>query len=561
MKLKGNYFLTLKENVKDEESISANLLVRSGMIKKVGSGIYAFLPLGYRVLKKIENIIREEMDNISSNELVMPSILPEEYYEKSGRLEAFGDDMFRLHDRAGRGYVLGPTHEELFVEVAKDVIQSYKDMPLSLYQIANKYRDEPRSRFGLIRTREFIMKDAYTFDKNEEELAKAYQAMFDAYHKIFKRIGLSYEVVQADTGAMGGSLSEEFQAICDIGEDTLVICDDCGYATNHEVCECISSDKASEEKELEKELLHTPNTGTIQDLFDNYGIAPEKTVKTLLYKVDDKFYAFLLRGDRELNENKVKKLLKASAVEMATPEEDEEITSAKVGFAGPIDLEVPIIIDQEVLNMKNFLVGANKTDYHYINVNLKDFTYSQVADIRFIEVSDCCPKCGGKLTFKKGIEVGNTFKLGTKYSESLGLYYTDEENKLKPVVMGCYGIGVARILAAYIEQHHDDDGIIFNSEISPYDVSIVIVNTKDEEQVKLAEEIYATLEKRGVSVLLDNRDVRAGIKFKDMDLIGIPKRITVGRGVSEGVVEYKERTSSEATSYKVSNVLELFETK
>lgn len=544
MKLQGNYFFTQKEDVKDEESVSANLLVRAGMIKKVGSGIYTFLPMGLRVLKKIEAVVREEMNAISSNELVMPSILPEELYAKSGRVEAFGDDMFHLSDRYDRRYVLGPTHEELFVEVAKDVIQSHKDMPLSLYQIANKYRDEPRSRYGLIRTREFIMKDAYTFDKDEEDLSKAYQAMFNAYHKIFQRLGLTYEVVQADTGAMGGSLSEEFQAICDIGEDVLVICDDCGYATNIEVCECMESHFSNDAIEKEKELLHTPNVGTIQDLYDQYKIEPVDTVKTLIYKVDGKFYAFLIRGDRELNEAKIVKLLKAKEVVMATPEEDEEITHAKVGFAGPIDLDIPVIIDYELLSMKNFLVGANKSDYHYINVNLKDFQYDQVADLRMVTEDDVCPHCGGKLHFKKGIEVGNTFKLGTKYSESLGLYYTDQDNQLKPVVMGCYGIGIARILAAYVEQHHDDNGIMFSNELAPYDVAIVIANAKDDVQVALAEEIYRELQSRGLEVLLDNRDLRAGVKFKDMDLIGIPKRITVGRKASEGIVEYKERNSS-----------------
>ena len=555
MKLRGNYFYTQKEDVKDEESVSANLLVRAGMIKKVGSGIYTFLPLGYRVLKNIENIIREEMNAISSNELVMPSILPEDVYAKSGRLDAFGDDMFRLSDRYDRCYVLGPTHEEMFVEVAKDVIQSHKDMPLSLYQIANKYRDEPRSRYGLIRTREFIMKDAYTFDKDEESLSNSYQAMFDAYHRIFKRVGLDYEVVRADTGAMGGSLSEEFQAICDIGEDTLVICNDCGYATNIEVCECKNSSVLDSEKELAKELFYTPSVGTIEDLNQNYQIHPSKMVKTLLYKVDDKFYAFLIRGDRELNETKISKLLQARDVVMATPLEDEEITHAKVGFAGPIGLDIPIIIDSEILSMKNFVVGANRTHYHYIHVNLSDFKYDMVADIRTVSEGDVCPRCGGSLMFKKGIEVGNTFKLGTKYSEALGLYYTDEDNQLKPVVMGCYGIGVARILAAYVEQHHDDSGIIFSPEVAPYQVSIVIINMKDDNQITLAEELYQQLLSQGKSVLLDNRDLRAGVKFKDMDLVGIPIRITVGRGAKDGIVEIKNRENSEVIEVDKNNVL------
>ncbi len=556
MRLKNNYFLTLKEDVKGEESVSANLLVRAGMIKKVGSGIYAFLPLGLRVLKKIEDVIRKEMDAISSNELVMPSILPEELYEKSGRLKAFGDDMFRLSDRYDRRYVLGPTHEELFVEVAKDVIQSHKDMPLSLYQIANKYRDEPRSRYGLIRTREFIMKDAYTFDKDEEDLDKSYQKMFCAYHKIFQKIGLDYEVVRADTGSMGGSLSEEFQAICDIGEDVLVICNDCGYATNIEVCECRDADILSDDVEKEKELLYTPNVGTIQDLYEYYQIEPTNTVKTLIYKVDGLFYAFLIRGDRELNESKITKLLNAREVLLATPDEDEKITHAQAGFAGPIDLEIPVIIDSEILSMKNFLVGANKSDYHYINVNLKDFLYERVADLRMVAEGDHCPCCGGTLMFKKGIEVGNTFKLGTKYSDALELYYTDQNNELKPVVMGCYGIGVARVLAAYVEQHHDDRGIVFNSLLSPYDVCIVIVNMKDLSQVSLAEKIYEKLQKMGISVMLDDRDIRVGVKFKDMDLIGICHRITVGRGASHGVVEYRKRDSLQTIEIEEDKILD-----
>lgn len=556
MKLQGNYFFTQKEDVKDEECVSANLLVRAGMIKKVGSGIYTFLPMGYRVLKKIEKVVREEMNAISSNELIMPSILPEELYAKSGRVEAFGDDMFHLFDRYDRRYVLGPTHEELFVEVAKDVIQSHKDMPLSLYQIANKYRDEPRSRYGLIRTREFVMKDAYTFDKDEEGLARSYQAMFDAYHKIFQRLGLTYEVVQADTGAMGGSLSEEFQAICDIGEDVLAICNQCGCANNIEVCECGKTEVVYNNPEKEKELFFTPNVGTIQDLYDQYQIEPIDTVKTLIYKVDGNFYAFLIRGDRELNEAKIVKLFHTQEVEMATPEEDEKITHAKVGFAGPINLDIPVVIDYELLSMQNFLVGANQSDYHYINVNLKDFHYDMVADLRMVSESDCCSKCGGKLIFKKGIEVGNTFKLGTKYSESLGLYYSDQNNQLKPVVMGCYGIGIARILASYVEQHHDDNGILFSSEMAPYEVAIVIANMKDENQVSLAEKLYHELIEKGIEVLLDNRNLRAGVKFKDMDLIGIPKRITVGRKASDGIIEYKLRDEAESREVEISKILE-----
>lgn len=551
MRLSKSYFLTKKENLKDDECVSSNLLVRAGMIKKVGSGIFAFLPMGLRVFRKIENVVREEMNNIGSQELVMPSLLPEDYYIDSGRRSVFGDDMFSLKDRVGRDYVLGPTHEELFVEVCRDMIKSYKDMPISLYQMANKYRDEPRSRYGLIRTREFVMKDAYTFDKDLEGLDESYKLMFDAYKKIFDRIGIDYRIVRASTGAMGGLLSEEFQAITDIGEDIVVTCDNCGFSTNIEICDVKGECEKSNEETKEKELLYTPNCGTINDLYEKFGIDSKKTCKTMIYKVDDKFYAFMVRGDREVNEYKISRLLNAVSVEMATAEEDEKITGANVGFAGPIDLSIPVIIDNEVLCMKNFLVGANKSDYHYINTNLNDFKYEQVADIRNVCEDDKCPECGHDLSFKHGIEVGNTFKLGTKYSESMGLYFADENNKLKPVLMGCYGIGVARIMAAVVEQNHDEDGIIFPEIIAPYNLAIVVVNSKDETQMKVANELYEKYKKDGIEVILDDRDVRAGVKFKDMDLIGIPKRIVVGKKASDGIVELKYRNSSDVEEINI----------
>ena len=558
MKLKNSYFFTKREDSKDEESISANLLVRAGMIKKAASGIYYFLPLGLKVIRKIENIVREEMNRIGSQELVMPQLLPEEVYIASGRRDNFGSSMFSLKDRFDRSYVLGPTHEEMFVEVAKEVIKSYKDMPVSLYQMANKYRDEPRSRYGLIRTREFIMKDAYTFDKDEESLDKAYKLMYDAYKRIFDRVGLDYKIVTASCGVMGGSLSEEFQAVCDIGEDTLVLCDKCGLSTNIEVCECVHKDEPVTLECLEKELLYTPNVGTIRDIEDNYNIKPWDTVKTLIYKADGRFVALMVRGDHEVNEEKVQRLLGVKELEIASIDDDERITGAKVGFAGPIGLDVEIIMDNVILNMRNFVVGANKTDYHYKNVNLSDFKYDMVADIRNVTEEDVCPICGEKLVFKRGIEVGNTFKLGTKYSQAMGLYYADEENKLQPVVMGCYGIGVARVLAAVIEQHYDDNGMILPSEISPYDVSIVIANTKDENQVKLANDLYDKLCDLGIDVLLDDRDESAGVKFKDMDLIGIPKRIVVGKGASEGIFEYKERDSDKSINLDIDSLISMF---
>ena len=558
MKLKNSYFFTKREDSKDEESVSANLLVRSGMIKKAGSGIYYFLPMGYRVTKKIEKIVREEMNGIDCQELVMPQLLPEEVYIASGRRENFGNGMFSLKDRFNRSYVLGPTHEEMFVEAAKEVIKSHKDMPISLYQMANKYRDEPRSRYGLIRTREFVMKDAYTFDKDDEGLAIAYDKMYEAYKRIFDRVGLDYKIVTASCGVMGGTLSEEFQAVCDIGEDVLVLCDNCGLATNIEVCECVDNIEESTEEYKEKELLYTPCVGTIKDLEDNFNIKATDTVKTLIYKADGKFVALMIRGDHEVNEEKVQKLLGAKEFEMASIEEDEEITGARVGFAGPIGLNVEIIVDNVVSKMRNFLVGANKTDYHYINVNLKDFKIDKIADIRNVTEDDVCPKCGEKLSFKKGIEVGNTFKLGTKYSEAMDLYFADEDNKLKPVVMGCYGIGIARILAAVVEQNHDENGMILPKEIAPYEVCIVVANTKDEEQVRLGNELYEKLSSKGIEVLLDDRNERAGVKFKDMDLIGIPVRIVVGKKANDAIVEYKERSSSNVIELSVDELIEKF---
>lgn len=554
MKLKSSFFYTLREDVKDEESISGKLLVKSGMVKKISSGIYAYMPLGNKIMQNIERIVREEMDKTGANELKMPSLLPDEPYIASGRRNNFGHDMFSLQDRFNRSLVLGPTHEEFFVMTAREKIKSYKDMPFNIYQIANKYRDEPRPRYGLIRVREFMMKDAYSFDIDNDGLELSYQKMYQAYINIFNRIGLDYRIVKADTGTMGGFLSEEFQAITDIGEDTLVVCNKCDYASNLEVSEC-QLKEVSNEKELEKELIHTSNVGSIDDLVNKLKMDSSSMIKTLIYKAIDKFYAFLIKGNREINELKIAKFLKVDKVELASPEEVEEITNAKVGFAGPIHIDIPVIIDDEILTMKNFLVGANRTDYHYINVNLSDFQYQSVADIKNVKVGDMCPKCGHELTFKKGIEIGNTFKLGTKYSESLGLEYLDQNNELKPVVMGCYGIGLGRILASVIEQNNDENGIILPYNIAPYKVAIVLINDQDEVQVDLANELYEMLNKNGIETILDDRNLRAGVKFKDMDLIGIPIRITVGKKAIDHIVEFKLRNKKEFREININNIL------
>lgn len=561
MKLSNSYFYTMRENAKDEDSTSGNLLVRSGMIKKCNSGIYMIMPMGKRVLKKIEEIVREEMDHAGAQELLMPALIPEEIYEKSGRREAFGSNMFALKDRYQKNYVLGPTHEELFTMAAMMKGSSYKDFPYNLYQIQTKYRDETRPRYGLIRVREFIMKDAYSFDVDTDGLHTSYMKMYEAYKKIMDRCDLEYKIVKADTGAMGGSLSEEFQAITEIGEDVVVTCEGCDFSSNLEITEVIDTSKPSDEAELEMEIVETPNAKTIEDVAAFFQKDVDDFVKTLIYSVDGKTYAFLLKGDRELNETKVLKLLHANEIELASFEEVERVTHAKVGFAGPVGLECPIIMDREVANMKNFIVGANKSDHHIVNVNLKDFSVESVADIAQVHEGDICPVCGKPLKFCKGIEVGNTFKLGTKYAEALGLEYQDVNNKLHPVQMGCYGFGLERCMAAIVEQHNDEAGIIWPQSVAPFEIAIVIVSMKDEEQVRIANELYTTMKDAGIDVLLDDRKERPGVKFKDMELVGIPYRITVGRGISEGVVEFRERSASENENIVIDEIVEVVKHK
>ena len=545
MRLKHSFFYTLRENAKDEESVSGNLLTRAGMIKKTSSGVYMYLPLGYKVMKNIEKIIREEMENTGAGELLMPALIPEEVYVASKRRDAFGSDMFTLKDRFSKNYCLAPTHEELFTIAAHSKVKSYKDLPFSIYQIQDKFRDEPRSRYGLIRVREFLMKDAYSFDLDEKGLNDSYNDMYNAYKKIFARLGIDYKIVKSDTGTMGGLLSEEFQAITDIGEDKLVICDACGYAANADIAKCTLLTKKTDEEIKIRELVKTPSAGTIEEVSKYLEEDKEKFVKTLIYKIDNKFYAVLVKGNMEVNEAKLKKLLKASEVSLASVDEVEEITGAKIGFAGPIGLDIPIILDNEIMNMKNFIVGANKTDYHYKNANLEDFNYLLVADVRCITEDDCCPKCGKSLTFKNGIEIGNTFKLGTKYSKDLDLYYLNKENESMPVWMGCYGIGIGRCMASVVEQNNDDKGIIWPYEIAPFKVAIVVVNVNDDAQNDAANYLYESLRKQKISTILDDRDERAGVKFNDMDLIGIPIRITIGNKISEQVVEIKKRKDVE----------------
>lgn len=546
MKLKNSFFYTLRENVKDEDSLSGNLLVRSGMIKKSSSGVYMYMPMGYKVLKKIEAIIRDEMDKAGAQELLMPSLIPEDVYIQSGRRAGFGNSMFSLKDRFQKPFVLGPTHEELFVIAAGSRVRSYKDFPFNLYQFQTKFRDEPRPRFGLIRVREFIMKDAYSFDADLAGLDVSYQKMFDAYTHSFQRMGINFKIVTADTGVMGGLLSEEFQAVTDIGEDVLVLCDACDFASNIEVAPCLYEINNEKEELKEIERIDTPNAKTIEEVALFMQESADKFVKTLLYKTDTEVVAVCVRGDAEVNETKVRKLLEAVEIELANAETVIAITSAKVGFAGPVGLKIKVIVDKQVAEMKNFIVGANITDVHLKNVNIKDFTPAFIADVRQIKIGDVCPQCEkGHVSFSKGIEIGNTFKLGDKYAKALGLEYLDADNKLHPVVMGSYGIGPGRCLAALVEQNHDDKGILWPREIAPYQVAIVVINSRIELQNDAAAVLYSQLKEHGYEVLLDDRDERAGVKFNDMDLIGIPLRITVGKTIENNQVEIKGRRETE----------------
>ena len=562
MKLKNSFFYTIREDIKDEESISGNLLVRSGMIKKSSAGIYSYMPLGFKVLKNIENIVREEMNEINSSELLMPALIQEEVYNTANRLDSFGNSMFRLKDRFDKNYCLGPTHEELFTMCAKNNVRSFKDLPFSLYQIQTKFRDEARPRYGLIRVREFIMKDAYSFDKDIEGLDVSYNNMYNAYKKIFTRLGIDYRIVKADVGSMGGSLSEEFHALSDIGEDTLVFCENCDFASNLDVCESIVSDKETAEKQLDKDLIETKDAKTIEEVSKFLNEAPSKLVKSLVYNINGKLYLVLVKGDAEVNITKLSRLMNTERIELATDKEMNRLNTVK-GFVGPIDIKIPIIMDNEVSTMVNFIVGANKRDYHYKNVNIDDFNAEIIADIRNVKEGDMCPKCANKLKFKKGIEIGNTFKLGDKYSKNFDLTYQTSDNNLEYVQMGCYGIGIGRCLSAIVEQNHDDKGIIWPINIAPFKVAIVVVDTNNENQVETANHLYNEFKKVNIDVLLDDRNERVGVKFNDMDLIGIPIRITIGKKTDDHICDLKLRNkdNDEEISifdviYKVQDIIE-----
>ncbi|MCY7754539.1 proline--tRNA ligase [Bacillus haynesii] len=540
---------TLREVPADAEAKSHQLLLRAGFIRQNTSGVYSYMPLANKVIHKIQSIVREEMEKINAVEMLMPALQQAETWQESGRWYTYGPELMRLKDRNGREFALGATHEEVITSIVRDEVKSYKRLPLTLYQIQSKFRDEKRPRFGLLRGREFIMKDAYSFHSSAESLDETYNDMYQAYTNVFTRCGLNFRPVIADSGAMGGKDTHEFMALSDVGEDTIAYSDQSSYAANIEMAEVkeTGADGQAEMKELQE--VHTPSVKTIEEVAAFLGISPSDCMKSMLMKADGRFVLVLTRGDHEVNDIKVKNLLQAETIEFASAEEVAEITGTEPGFIGPVglDREIEIFADFAVKAMANAAAGANKTDYHYQNVNIsRDAHNVTFADLRLIQEGDPSPDGNGTIRFAKGIEVGQVFKLGTRYSEAMDATYLDENGRAQPMLMGCYGIGISRTLSAIVEQHHDDKGLIWPLEVTPYDLHILALNMKNDTQAQLAEKLYEDFKANGYDVLFDDRAERAGVKFADSDLIGLPIRITVGKRADEGVVEVKIRKTGES---------------
>ncbi|HFC97599.1 MAG TPA: proline--tRNA ligase [Thermosulfurimonas dismutans] len=547
MKLSEYFLPTLREDPAEAEAVSHRLMLRAGMIRKLASGIYSWLPMGLRTLRRVENIVREEMDRAGALEVLLPLVQPAELWKETGRWDNFGKELLRFKDRKEHDFCLGPTHEEVITDLVRREVRSYRDLPLILYQIAPKFRDEIRPRFGVMRAREFLMKDAYSFDADEEGLNRSYEAMYEAYQRIFSRCGLRFRAVLADTGAIGGSESHEFMVLAETGEDRLALCEACGYAANVELAESKKEFSYPEEKERPLEKVATPGVKSVEEVAAFLGVPPSKLVKTLLFRAGGEVVAVLIRGDLELNEVKLRNLLGVPEVEMADAETVKRVTGAPVGFAGPVALSgVRILADLSVRGLRNFVTGANEADAHLVNVNYgRDFPEPEFYDLRVVSEGDPCPRCGRPLAVTRGIEVGHIFKLGTKYSEAMRATFLDREGKERPLVMGCYGIGIGRTVAAAIEQNHDHAGIIFPREIAPFEALILTLGP-EAELMEISERIYHTLNSSGVETLWDDRDERPGVKFKDADLIGIPFQIIVGRRFKEtGRVEVKERSTGQ----------------
>lgn len=560
MKMSKYYVPTLREVPTEAELISHQLLLRAGMIRKLVSGVYNYLPLGYKVIKKIEKIVREEMDAIDSQESLMSALCPSELWKETGRWEDFGPEMFRLKDRHSREFCLGPTHEEVFTNLIRHELKSYKQLPLSLYQIQTKFRDEKRPRFGLMRCREFIMKDAYTFDMDEDGMRESYYEMWKAYERVFDRCKLNYKVVEGDSGAMGGSDSHEFIALSEVGETEIAYCNSCDYAATDEKATCSYKIEKTGEA-LDAEKVSTPGVKTIDELEEFFKVSQDNFVKTLLFNAKDEVVVVLIPGNRELNELKLINHLEIQEhdLEMADEETVKRITSAEVGFAGPIGLaeDVRIVIDSRVKNMTNAITGANETDFHIINVNYeRDFDGEVVEDLLLVQKGDNCPKCDTVLDIDRGNEVGNIFQLGTKYSKALNATFLDKNGKEQLIVMGSHGIGVSRTMAAVIEQYNDENGIVWPLAVAPFHVIVTVVNSKKEDQQSLGEKIYSELKAKGVEVLLDDRKERAGVKFKDAELLGIPIRVNVGRDAADNKVEFKLRKDGETQELTADQVFE-----
>jgi len=548
----SRYFIpTLKETPAEADVLSHQLMLRAGLIRKLASGIYTYLPAGLKSIKKVENIIREEMNRSGAIELLMPAVQPAELWKESGRWEYYGMELLRFKDRHNHDSCLGPTHEEVITDLVRREIHSYKQMPINFYQIQTKFRDEIRPRFGIMRGREFLMKDAYSFDTEEEGAEKSYQIMYETYNNIFRRCGLRFRAVEADTGSIGGSFSHEFMVLADTGEDQIVSCSKCDYAASLDKAEVMNSyDEISaipdNMRPLEK--VKTPDKKSVEEVTDFLSISPNQLIKTLIFKTNKGTVAVLVRGDHEINEAKLKNLLEIDQLEMADPDLVAETTGAPMGFAGPMGLKVRIISDYAIKGMRDFVTGGNRKDLHLRNVNIKrDFHVDTFGDLRFITSEDHCPRCGSEIHFGKGIEVGHIFKLGIKYSKAMGALFLDQNGVERPIIMGCYGIGVGRTVAAAIEQNNDQDGIIFPIPVAPFEAIILPLQMEEREVVDAAEKLYKELLSKGLDVLLDDRDVRAGFKFKDADLLGIPLRIAIGtRNLKKGQVEVKLRSESDS---------------
>ncbi|MFD2925558.1 proline--tRNA ligase [Halobacillus naozhouensis] len=549
---------TLKEVPADAEIKSHQLLVRAGYIRQIASGIYSFLPIGRRVLRKVEDIVREEMEKIGAHEMMMAALQPSELWKESGRWSTYGPELMRLHDRHEREFALGATHEEVITSIVRDEVKSYKRLPLKVFQIQNKFRDEKRPRFGLLRGREFLMKDAYSFNESFESLDESYNQMFQAYSAIFKRLGLNFRAVIADSGQMGGKDTHEFMVLSDVGEDVIAYSDTSDYAANIEMAEVVMTYEKSQDAPKQMEKVSTPDQKTMQDVADYLGHGLEAGLKSIMFKVDDRYVMVITRGDHEVNDIKLKNLYSADIVELASEERTKELLGTGFGSLGPVGVgeEIEVVADHAVEALVNVSCGANEAGYHFVNVTPeKDFKVNQYADLRFIKEGDPSPDGQGHIQFARGIEVGHVFKLGTFYAENMNANYLDDQGKAQTMVMGSYGIGVSRTVAAIVEQYNDERGITWPAHIAPFQVHLLSLNPKKEEQKQLADQLYDQLKSAGIEVLYDDRKERAGVKFADSDLFGIPLRLTVGKRAGEGIVEMKERASGEQSEVDQSEVL------